>query len=305
MTETTAAPGLLPPAPFGRVLTAMVTPFTADGGLDLAGAQELADHLVRHGSDGLVVSGTTGESPTTSDAEKAELLRAVVEAVGERAFVLAGVGTYDTAHSLELARDAEKLGADGLLVVTPYYSRPPQDGLLAHFRAIGDATGLPLMLYDIPIRTGAPIETPTLLELADHPRVVAVKDAKGQLAESSRVLRETDLAYYSGDDVATLPLLSVGGCGVVSVVAHVVGQDVAALVAAYDRGDAAGARSLHQRLLPVFTGFFRAQGVVLTKAALRRLGLPAGPVRLPLLDATPAQVQTLCDDCGEAGVQLP
>jgi len=295
-----------PARPFGRVLTAMVTPFTPDRALDVDGAVALAAHLVDSGgSDGLVLSGTTGESPTTSDAEKETLLRAVVEAVGDRAQVLAGVGTSDTAHTVELARTAEKAGARGLLVVTPYYSRPPQPGLVRHFTTVADATDLPVMLYDIPVRTGVPLEVDTLVRLADHPRIVAVKDAKGSLADISWTLRRTGLAYYSGDDIATLPVLSVGGVGVVSVASHVVGPQIRALVEAYERGDVAGARELHARLLPVFTGLFRTQGLILTKAALRLLGLPAGPVRPPLVDATEEQVVTLRDDLAAGEVVLP
>ncbi|MDP9397514.1 MAG: 4-hydroxy-tetrahydrodipicolinate synthase [Actinomycetota bacterium] len=290
-----------PATPFGRVLTAMVTPFAPDGSLDLEGVQQLAAHLVEHGNDGLVVNGTTGESATTGDAEKERVLRAVVEAVGHRAHVVAGVGTNDTAHTVELAGQAEKAGAHGLLVVTPYYNRPPQAGLARHFTAVAEATGLPVMLYDIPARTGTPIETDTLVRLAEHERIVAVKDAKGDLAATSEVLRRTDLAYYSGDDKVTLPLLAVGAVGVVGVPTHLFGSETAAMVAAYVRGDVAGALALHQQLLPVYTGFFRTQGVILTKAALRLAGLPAGPVRPPLVDATDEQVATLRADLAESG----
>src|SRR6188768_3854836 len=188
------------PAPFGRMLTAMVTPFADDGSLDLGAAQKVAAHLVDNGHDGLVVSGTTGEAPTTTDAEKDALLRAVLEAVGDRAYVLAGVGSFDTAHTIESARSAEKAGAHGLLVVTPYYSKPPQSGLLAHFRAVADATGLGLLLYDIPGRTATPIATETLIALAEHPRIVAVKDAKYDFFGTTQVLAATDLAVYSGAD---------------------------------------------------------------------------------------------------------
>ncbi len=197
--------------PFGRVLTAMVTPFDAEGGLDLDRAEKLATHLVDLGNDGLVVNGTTGESPTTTDAEKAELVRAVVGAVGDRATVVAGASTYDTAHSVHLARAAEKAGADGLLLVTPYYSRPPQSGLILHFTAIADATDLPVMLYDIPPRSVIPIEIETIQRLAQHPRIVAVKDARNDLRIGTEVLATTTLAYYSGDDPVNLPWLSVGG----------------------------------------------------------------------------------------------
>jgi 4-hydroxy-tetrahydrodipicolinate synthase len=287
--------------PFGRVLTAMVTPFKADGGLDLDGAQQLANCLVDHGNDGLVISGTTGESPTTTDDEKERLLRAVVEAVGDRAKIVAGVGTNDTRHTIELAQAAEKAGAHGLLVVTPYYSKPPQAGLLNHFTLVAEATGLPNMLYDIPGRTGTPIDTETLVRLAEHDRVVAVKDAKGDIEGSAWVMKRTGLAYYSGDDKVTLPLLSVGAVGVVGVPTHLFGAETAAMIAAYLRGDVAEALRLHRQLLPVFTGFFRTQGVILTKAALTLAGLPAGPVRPPLVDATPEQVAKLRADLTSAG----
>jgi 4-hydroxy-tetrahydrodipicolinate synthase len=289
-------------APFGRVLTAMVTPFASDGGLDITGAQELATYLVDHGNDGIVLNGTTGESPTTTDDEKERLLRAVVEAVGDRAHIVSGVGTNDTRHSIELAHSAEKAGAQGLLVVTPYYSKPPQAGLLGHFRQIADSTGLPNMLYDIPGRTGTPIETETLVRLAEHDRIVAVKDAKGDLEASAWVMHRTDLAFYSGDDKVTLPLLSVGAVGVVGVPTHLFGVETGAMIEAYLRGDVAQALTLHRRLLPVFTGFFRTQGVILTKAALRLAGLPGGPVRPPLVDATAEQIEQLRADAAEAGI---
>jgi 4-hydroxy-tetrahydrodipicolinate synthase len=207
--------------PFGRLLTAMVTPFAGDGSLDLDAAAGLADYLIDDlGNDGLVISGTTGESPTTSDTEKADLLRVVLDAVGDRARILAGVGTFNTEHTLELAATAAKLGAHGLLVVTPYYSKPPQAGLVEHFRRVADATDVPVMLYDIPGRAGVPIATDTMLRLSEHPRIVAVKDAKGDLAASARVIAQSDLAYYSGDDAMTLPLLSVGAVGVVGTSTH-------------------------------------------------------------------------------------
>jgi 4-hydroxy-tetrahydrodipicolinate synthase len=293
------------PRPFGRVLTAMITPFTADGALDVDGAQRLATHLIDDGgNDGLVISGTTGESPTTTDEEKERLLRAVVEAVGDRATIIAGAGTNDTAHSLHLAQTAEKAGADGLLLVSPYYSKPPQAGLLAHFRAIADATDRPCMLYDIPGRTGVPIETETLVALAEHPRIVAVKDAKGDLEASSWVLARTDLAYYSGDDRSTLPLLSIGAVGVVGVPTHVVGARTGEMIRAYEAGDVARALELLRGMLPVYSGFFRTQGVILTKAALALLGLPGGPVRSPLVGATPAQIAQLREDLAAADVQV-
>ncbi|MET7300851.1 4-hydroxy-tetrahydrodipicolinate synthase [Embleya sp. NPDC005575] len=298
------APTSTPQTPFGRVLTAMVTPFTADGALDLPGAQRLASHLVDAGNDGLVVNGTTGESPTTSDAEKEQLVRAVLEAVGDRAFVVAGVGTNDTRHSVELARQAQAAGAHGLLVVTPYYNKPPQEGLYRHFSAVADAAELPVMLYDIPGRSAVPVETETLVRLAEHPRIVANKDAKGDLASASWVMARTDMVYYSGEDMLNLPLLSIGAVGVVSVVGHLVSAELRAMIDAYVGGDVAKAREIHQRLLPVYTGIFRTQGVILTKAALGLQGLPAGPLRLPLIEATKAQIAQLRQDLSAGGVEL-
>jgi 4-hydroxy-tetrahydrodipicolinate synthase len=298
------APTSTPETPFGRALTAMVTPFTADGALDLEGAQRLAVHLVDAGNDGLVVNGTTGESPTTTDAEKEALVRAVLEAVGDRAHILAGVGTNDTHHTLELARQAERAGAHGLLVVTPYYSKPPQEGLYRHFTAVADATGLPVMLYDIPGRSGVPISTETLVRLGEHPRIVANKDAKGDLAAASWGIARSGLAWYSGDDMLNLPLLSVGAVGFVSVVAHVVAPELRAMVDAFVAGDIAKATEIHQSLLPVFTGMFRTQGVITTKAALNLQGLPAGPLRLPLVEATEAEIEQLRRDLADGGVHL-
>ncbi|MGW7521710.1 4-hydroxy-tetrahydrodipicolinate synthase [Streptomyces sp. NPDC054796] len=298
------APTSTPQTPFGRVLTAMVTPFTADGALDLDGAQRLAAHLVDSGNDGLVVNGTTGESPTTSNAEKAQLVRAVVEAVGDRAHVVAGAGTNDTAHSLELARDAAKAGAHGLLAVTPYYSKPPQEGLLRHFTAIADSTDLPVMLYDIPGRSGVPINTETIVRLAEHPRIVANKDAKGDLGRASWAIATSGLAWYSGDDMLNLPLLSVGAVGYVSVVGHLVTPELRSLLEAHVSGDVSKATEIHQKLLPVFTGMFRTQGVITTKAALALKGLPAGPLRLPLVELSPEETEQLKHDLSHGGVQL-
>jgi 4-hydroxy-tetrahydrodipicolinate synthase len=294
-----------PARPFGRVLSAMVTPFSEDGGIDLAGVQELAAHMVDRGAhDGLVIHGTTGESPTTTDAEKHAVLEAVLDAVGDRATVVAGVGTNDTAHSIELARAAERVGAHGLLVVTPYYNKPPQAGMLWHFTAIADSTDLPVMLYDIPPRSVIPIEVETLVRAAEHPKIVAVKDAKGDLGAVAWTLARTDLAYYSGEDMLNLPLLALGAVGVVSVVGHVVGPRLAELIAAVESGDLVKARAVNERLLPVYTGIFRTQGTILVKAALRELGLPAGPVRPPLVDATPEQVAQLRHDLAAGGVNL-
>jgi 4-hydroxy-tetrahydrodipicolinate synthase len=290
-------------APFGRVLTAMVTPFATDGSLDLDRAGALAERLVDLGNNGLVVSGTTGESPTTSDAEKDALLRAVVAAVGNRAVVVAGVGTYDTAHTVESARAAEKAGAAGLLVVTPFYNRPPQAGLLAHFTTVADATDLPVMLYDIPVRTGVAIETETLLRLAEHPRIVANKDAKGDLFAAQQVIARSGLAVYSGDDALNLPLVACGAVGVVSVTGHLIADRHAAMIAAYLAGDVATARTINEGTLPVTVGIMtRTQGAIMTKAALDLLGFPVGPVRLPLVDATDELRELLRADLAAGGL---
>jgi 4-hydroxy-tetrahydrodipicolinate synthase len=292
-----------PARPFGRVLSAMVTPLAEDGSIDLSGAQELASHLVdRQAHDGLVVFGTTGESPTISDGEQHAVLEAVMDAVGDRATVIAGVGTNDTAHSIEKAQAAERLGVHGLLAVTPYYNKPPQEGLFRHFSAIADATDLPVMLYDIPPRSVVPIEVETLVRLAEHPRIVAVKDAKGDLGAVAWTLARTDLAYYSGEDMLNLPLLALGAVGVISVVGHLVGPRLAELIAAVESGDLVKARAVNESLLPIYTGIFRTQGVIMVKAALRELGLPAGPVRPPLVDATPEQVAQLRRDFVAGGI---
>ena len=290
-------------APFGRLLTAMVTPFGADGSVDLPAASDLARHLVDDlGHDGLVLNGTTGEAPTTSDGEKADLLHAVVDAVGDRATVIAGVGTFNTEHTLELAADAAKLGVDGLLVVTPYYSKPPQAGLLEHFRRVADATDVPVMLYDIPGRAGTAIATDTLLRLAEHPRIVAIKDAKGDLTASAQVMAQCDLAYYSGDDAMTLPLLSVGAVGVVGTSTHFSGLGMKALIDAYLAGDVAEAIRLHRQLLPIFTGIFATQGCILVKAGLALQGRSVGGVRSPLVVATPAETEALTAALAAAGL---
>ena len=293
-------------APFGRMLTAMVTPITADGAVDYDGAARLAAYLVdEQRNDGIVVSGTTGESPTTTDGEDERLLRTVLEAVGDRATIVAGVGTNHTEHTLKLARQAERAGAHGLLVVTPYYNKPPQEGLARHFTTVADATEVPVMLYDIPGRTGTPIAPETLLRLAEHPRIIAVKDAKGDLFASSRVMAETDLVFYSGDDALNLPWLSMGAAGFVSVVGHVVGADLHEMIDAYLAGDTERARRIHRRLIPVITAIMtRTQGVIATKAALSLIGQPGGAVRPPLVDATPDFTAALREDLSAGGVKI-
>ena len=289
---------------FGRVLTAMVTPMFPDGRVDLDGAQRLATHLVAHGHDGLIVSGTTGESPTTSDAEKDQFLRAVLEAVGDRSHIVAGVGSNNTAHSVDNAQAAAKAGAHGVLVVTPYYNKPPQEGLLHHFTAVADASELPVMVYDIPGRSGIAIHTETLLRLAEHPRIRAVKDAKGDLFASSQVMARSDLQYYSGDDVLNLAHLTQGAVGIASVVGHVAGPQYAEMVAAVAGGDLPRAIALHRQLIPAVNAVMNiTQGAIMAKAALRELGVIASAaVRLPLVEATADQVALVRDGLRQSGL---
>jgi 4-hydroxy-tetrahydrodipicolinate synthase len=282
---------MTPASPFGRVVTAMVSPMRPDGSLDLDAAQRVARHLVDHGHDGIVVNGTTGESATTTDQEKVELIRAVVEAVGDRVRVTAGAGTNNTAHSVELARAAQEAGAHALLVVAPYYNKPPQEGVRAHCTAIADATELPVMLYDIPGRSGIPITTESLIELARHPRIAAVKDAKGDLWAATKVMAETNLLWFSGDDVISLAHLAQGAVGVVSVVGHVAGNQYAEMIASVDKGDLPRAQELHRQLVPAVDAIMNiTQGAIMAKAALKEVGvLDSTTVRLPLVEATPDQ----------------
>jgi len=290
------------PARLGTLLTAMATPFAADGSLDTAAAARLAKHLVEQGCDGLVVSGTTGESPTTTDDEKLELLRVVLEAVGDRARVIAGAGTYDTAHSIKLARASAAEGAHGLLVVTPYYSRPPQSGLKAHFTAVADATDLPVLLYDIPPRSVVPIESDTLRALASHPNIVGVKDAKADLHSAGQIIAETGLAYYSGDDALNLPWLAVGAVGFISVTAHLAAGQLRELLSAFQSGDIATARKINVAVSPLCNAMSRLGGVTLSKAGLRLQGIDIGDPRLPQVAATPGQLDALAADMRAASV---
>ncbi len=289
-------------ARLGTVLTAMVTPFHPDGSLDTATAARLATHLVDSGCDGLVLSGTTGESPTTTDAEKIGLLRVVLEAVGDRARIIAGAGTYDTAHSVGLARACAAEGAHGILVVTPYYSRPPQAGLVAHFTAVADAVELPLVLYDIPPRSVVPIEWDTIRTLAEHPNIVAIKDAKGDLAGGGQIIADTGLAYYSGDDALNLPWLAMGAVGFISVWGHLASGQLRDMLSAFTSGDLATARKVNVALGPLARAQARLGGVTLSKAGLRLIGIDAGEPRLPMVPATPDQVAELTADLRAAGV---
>jgi len=288
-------------ARLGTVLTAMVTPFTDDG-VDTAAAARLATHLVDSGCDGLVLSGTTGESPTTTDAEKLALLGAVLEAVGDRTRIIAGAGSYDTAHSVRLAKACAAEGAHGLLVVTPYYSKPPQSGLVAHFTAVADATDLPVVLYDIPPRSVVPIEWDTIRTLSSHPNIVAVKDAKGDLPGAAQAMAETGLAYYSGDDALNLPWLAVGAVGFVSVWGHLAAGQLRDMFSAFNSGDLATARKISVALGPLNAAQARLGGVTMSKAGLRLQGFEAGDPRLPQMPATAEQVEQLAADMQSAGV---
>lgn len=290
--------------PFGRLLTAMITPFKEDLSIDWAGVEKLAKHLVSTGHDGIVVNGTTGEAPTTSDDEKIEIIKVVRRAVDGKAKVVAGAGNNETSHSVEQADMAANAGADGLLVVTPYYNKPPQAGIEAHFRAMADATKVPVMLYDIPGRTGVAIEPDTIVKLASHPNIVALKDAKGDVASTSWVIKRCGIPVYSGDDILNLPLLSVGAVGFVSVCGHTVGVDLRVMLDSWFSGDSKKALEIHQKLLPVYTGTFRTQGAILTKAALNMMGLPGGKVRLPLVGATESQISQLREDLRAGGVKV-
>lgn len=273
---------------FGVLLTAMITPFDPDGAVDYDRMARLAVHLVNNGHDGLLVTGTTGESPTLTDTEKLALYSTVVEAVGSRAAVVAGTGTYDTHHSIELSVRAAEIGVDGLMAVTPYYSRPPQNGLLAHFIAIADATDLPLIVYNIPGRTARLIEAETLVEMAEHPNIVATKDAVGDLAftKASLDLLPDDFLVYSGDDSATLPMLELGGVGVISVAGHFAGRQIKRMIEAHHVGEVAEAWRLHDGLMPLFDACFVEPNPMPTKAGLNALWEPVGDPRLPLVPAS-------------------
>ena len=289
-------------AQLGTVLTAMVTPFKPDGSLDLDAAARLANHLIDAGCDGLVLSGTTGESPTTTDDEKLALLRTVLEAVGDRARIVAGAGSYDTAHSVHMAKACAAEGAHGLLVVTPYYSRPPQAGLLAHFTAVADATDLPNLLYDIPPRSSIPIAWETIRALAGHPNIVGVKDAKGDLHGGGEMLAETGLAYYSGDDTLNLPWLAMGAVGFVSVWGHLAAGQLRDMLTAFNSGDIATARKINVSLAPLARAQAHLGGVTMSKEGLRLQGFDAGLPRLPQIPATPAEIEALAADMRAAAV---
>jgi 4-hydroxy-tetrahydrodipicolinate synthase len=292
------------PAPFGRLITAMITPFAKDGSIDWDGVATLATHLADHGHDAIAVNGTTGEAPTTKSSEKLEIIKVVKSTVGSRVKVLSGAGDNETSYTVEQAKRSADAGADGLLIVTPYYNKPPQAGIEAHFKAVAGATDLPIMMYDIPGRTGVEIESDTIVRLFELPNIVALKDAKGNLAATSDVIARCGIPVYSGDDILNLPFLSIGAVGFVSVCGHTVGSELKAMLDAWFAGDTARALEIHQKLIPVFKGTFKTQGAILTKAAMNLMGLPGGTTRLPLVDATPAQIATLREDLIAGGVQL-
>jgi 4-hydroxy-tetrahydrodipicolinate synthase len=289
---------------FGDLITAMVTPFDNDGKLDVDASQKLADWLVEQRSEGLVLAGSTGEGPTLNDEEKIALWKAVVEAVGGRASIIANSGTYDTAHSIHLTKEAEKAGVDAILAVTPYYNRPPQNGLSAHFRAIAAATGLPVLLYDIPIRTGRKIEHPTLIELSSVDNIVGVKDACGDPQGAARLISEApgDFQVYSGNDADTLPWLSVGAVGVIAVASHIVGPQMSEMIERFHSNDPETARKIHLELMPVFDAMSITTNPIPVKAALELMGHKVGAPRLPLPEATKDQKNELKKVISSAGV---
>jgi 4-hydroxy-tetrahydrodipicolinate synthase len=291
-------------APFGRLITAMITPFAKDGSIDWNGVATLATHLADHGHDAIAVNGTTGEAPTTKSSEKLEIIKVVKSTVGSRVKVLSGAGDNETSYTVEQAKRSADAGADGLLIVTPYYNKPPQAGIEAHFKAVASSTDLPIMMYDIPGRTGVEIESDTIVRLFGLPNIVALKDAKGNLAATSDVIARCGIPVYSGDDILNLPFLSIGAVGFVSVCGHTVGSELKEMLDAWFAGDTTRALEIHQKLIPVFKGTFKTQGAILTKAAMNLMGLPGGTTRLPLVDATPAQIATLREDLIAGGVQL-
>lgn len=280
---------------FGSLLTAMVTPFSSDGKVDYKVAATLAKKLVDHGSEGLVVAGTTGESPTLSSQEKLKLFETVVDTVGEKASVIAGTGSYSTEESVKLTKEAEKTGVHGTLVVAPYYNKPPQEGLYRHFVAVADATELPLMVYNIPGRTGVNISADTMARLSERKNIVAVKESSGNLAQTAEYKQKLpeDFLIYSGDDALTLPMMALGACGVVSVASHVAGQKLKAMIEAFQRGETVEASKLHMELLPLFNVLFITTNPIMVKAAVNMLGTPVGSVRLPLVDANPQEQDKL------------
>ncbi|WP_061711552.1 4-hydroxy-tetrahydrodipicolinate synthase [Kocuria palustris] len=290
---------------FGTLLTAMVTPFRADGSVDLDSTAALAQRLVDQGCDGLVVGGTTGEYSTMTDDEHEAVFRAVREAVGDRAALVAGAGSNDTAHTMHLSEQAQKAGMDGLLIVTPYYNKPTQAGVVAHFEKVADSVELPIMLYDIPGRTGIPLSADTLIRLGEHPRIVAVKDAKADLTEAARVMAESDLLFYSGDDGLTVPWMAIGAVGLVGVTSHVDTPRFRRMIDAMRSDDLATARGLAYELEPVVRATMtHVPGAVAAKQILHWQGmLPGHTVRLPYVEATQDELAVMRADLEGSVVQ--
>jgi len=276
---------------FGRLLTAMVTPFDKNLEVDYQKAQELAEYLLANGSDGVVVAGTTGESPTLSKAEKINLFKAVKEVVGNKGQVIAGTGSYSTQDSIALTKAAEELGVDGVMLVVPYYNKPPQDALYQHFRAIAQTTKLPVILYNVPGRTSTNMQPDTVFKLSQIPNIVAIKEAAGDMDQVSAIksLVSEEFLIYSGDDSLTLPILSLGGHGIISVAGHVVGKEIKEMLDAYVSGNVKEAQKLHQKLFPVFKTMFITTNPIPVKTAVNLIGLEAGEMRLPMISATEEQ----------------
>jgi len=289
---------------FGAVLTAMVTPFHEDHSLDLDGAQQLAIHLLEHGSDALVVAGSTGEAPTLTHREKVELFKAVVEVARGRGMVVCGTGTYSTSETVELSREAEEAGADGLLLVTPYYNKPPQRGLLEHFTLVAGAVSLPIIAYNIPGRTGTRIEHDTLLAMSEVSNIVGVKDSTGDFQAISRLISEAppEFQVYSGDDWATFGYVCLGAVGVISVAGHLVGNRIRQMIDLIGDGDVPAARKIHEELEPLFNALFITSNPIPVKTALALVGRPAGPPRLPLVPATAEERVRIEKALGDAGL---
>ncbi len=289
---------------FGNVLTAMVTPFKDDLSVDYEKAQELALYLIENGSDGLVISGTTGESPTLTSEEKLNLFKTVKDAVGNKATVIGGTGNYCTNESIELTKKAEKTGINGCMLVGPYYNKPPQEGLFRHFKAIAENTSLPVIVYNVPSRTACNIEAETIIRLSAIKNIVAVKEASGNFEQIAKISQETDddFLIYSGDDSMTLPILALGGTGVISVASHVAGKEIAEMIKGYKNGNVSKAKDLHLKLMPLFKALFMTTNPIMVKAAVNLKGLNVGGLRLPLISATEEQINKLKKVMEEVGV---
>ncbi|MEK5324609.1 4-hydroxy-tetrahydrodipicolinate synthase [Aeribacillus sp. FSL M8-0254] len=288
---------------FGRISTAMVTPFDNNGNIDFQKTEKLVEYLIHHGTDSIVVAGTTGESPTLTTEEKLALFKHVVSVVNKRVPVIAGTGTNNTRASIELTKKAEQTGVDAIMLVTPYYNKPNQEGIYQHFKEIAESTHLPVMLYNVPGRTSSSIAPETVIRLSEIDNIVAIKEASGDLDNMAKIIEKTpdDFALYTGDDSLTLPTLSIGGDGVISVASHVVGDEMQEMIQAFLSGDVEKAGSLHRRLLPLMKELFKAPNPVPVKAALQIKGLDVGPVRLPLVPLTTDERTSLAAVIHELG----